>query len=76
MQRFGLEWATFLTRYGPRFRLHRRLLHEVLHAKAAVTYHDKQLQSAYEMLNHLLDDPTRYDAHFTTYAFILLPAPG
>ena len=66
-QRFNYEWPSSSARYGPRFRLHRRLLHQVFHAKAALGYRDKQLQSAYELLTHILDDPTRYAAHFTTY---------
>lgn len=73
--RFGLEWTASIARYGPRFKLHRRLFHQVFHAKAALTYRHKQLQSAYEMLTQLLDDPTRYDAHFTTCVLILLVTP-
>ena len=65
--RFGWEWASSTARYGPRLRLHRRLLHQVFHAKAALTYRPKQMWNAYQMLTHLLDDPTRYEAHFTMY---------
>ncbi|KAN0081290.1 Cytochrome P450 [Tylopilus felleus] len=65
---FDFEWPTSSARYGPRFRLHRRLLHQVFHAKAALDYRDKQLQRAYELLTHLLDDPARYSEHFTTFS--------
>ncbi|KAF8553329.1 hypothetical protein OG21DRAFT_1442125, partial [Imleria badia] len=61
---FDYEWPSSSAQYG--FRLHRRLLHQVFHAKAALDYRDKQLQSAYELLTQLLDDQTRYAAHFTT----------
>ncbi|KAG8215888.1 cytochrome P450 [Butyriboletus roseoflavus] len=71
---FGFEWASSLARYGSRFRLHRRLLHQAFHAKAALTYRQKQLQRAYEMLTHLIDDPTRYEAHFTTFSAAVVMA--
>jgi len=65
---FGLKDVTPLTRYGPTFRLHRRLLQQVLHANAAVTYRPRQLLKAYELLTHLLDDPSCYAEHFTTFS--------
>ncbi|KAF8452275.1 cytochrome P450 [Boletus edulis BED1] len=65
---FDYEWPSSSARYGPRFRLHRRLLHQVFHAKAALDYRERQLQRAYELLTRLLDDPARYAAHFTTFS--------
>ena len=63
---FDFEWPSTSARYGPRFRLHRRLLHQVFHAKATLGYREKQLLRAYELLTRLLDDPARYAEHFTT----------
>ncbi|KIJ67345.1 hypothetical protein HYDPIDRAFT_84029 [Hydnomerulius pinastri MD-312] len=65
---FGFEWAASLARYGPRFRLHRRLYHQVFHADAALLYRPKQLQKAYEMLTRILQDPTKYVEHFDTFS--------
>ncbi|KIJ19363.1 hypothetical protein PAXINDRAFT_166569 [Paxillus involutus ATCC 200175] len=65
---FGWEWASGLARYGPRFRLLRRLYHQSFHAGAALSYRPRQLQTAYEMLTHILDDPGHYAEHFETFA--------
>ncbi|KIJ19369.1 hypothetical protein PAXINDRAFT_7852 [Paxillus involutus ATCC 200175] len=65
---FGMEWAAALENYGPRFRQHRRFYHQNFRASAAVSYRPRQLQVAYEMLTHILDDPTHYAEHFETFA--------
>ncbi|KIJ19362.1 hypothetical protein PAXINDRAFT_7846 [Paxillus involutus ATCC 200175] len=65
---FGWEWSSSFARYGPRFRQHRRLYHQIFHANAALSYRPRQLQTAYEMLMHILDDPTHYAKHFETFA--------
>lgn len=61
--RFGFEWASSLVPYGPRFRLHRRIYHQVFHAGAAGSYRPKQLQKAYEMLTHILQEPADFAEH-------------
>jgi hypothetical protein len=66
LHRFGWESTTSVLRYGPTFRLHRRLIHQSFHANAAWAHRNRQLQKAYEMLTHLLDDPEHYVDHFTT----------
>jgi len=65
---FGWEWPTSTARYGPRFRLHRRLLHQFFNAQATLTYRPRQLQKAYELMTYLLDDPLRYTAHITKFS--------
>ncbi|KIJ19360.1 hypothetical protein PAXINDRAFT_7844 [Paxillus involutus ATCC 200175] len=65
---FGWERHSAIARYGPRFRLHRRLYHEFFHAGPALSYRPRQLQTAYEMLTRILDDPTHYAEHFDTFA--------
>ncbi|KIJ64539.1 hypothetical protein HYDPIDRAFT_111874 [Hydnomerulius pinastri MD-312] len=65
---FGWEWGATLTPYGPRFRLHRRIYHQVFHANAALSYRPQQLQKAYEMLGHILTDPAEYAEHFDTFS--------
>ncbi|KAG9312714.1 cytochrome P450 [Chiua virens] len=71
---FGWEWADSISRYGPKFRLQRRLLHQVFHAKSALAYRPKQLISAYEMTTELLNDPTHYFEHFTTFEVTVVMA--
>ncbi|KAF8840002.1 cytochrome P450 [Paxillus ammoniavirescens] len=63
---FGCEWASAFANYGRRFRQHRRLYHQFFRASAALSYRPRQLQTAYEMLTHILDDPTHYAEHFDT----------
>ncbi|KIJ19361.1 hypothetical protein PAXINDRAFT_7845 [Paxillus involutus ATCC 200175] len=65
---FGLEWQTTIARYGPRLKQHRKLYHNFFHAGAALSYRPRQLQTAYEMLTHILDDPTHYAAYFDRFA--------
>ncbi|KAG1857923.1 cytochrome P450 [Suillus tomentosus] len=65
---FGWDWTTPLTRYGERFRIHRRLYHQVFRSEAALTYRRRQLQEAYKMLTLILHDPTHYDGHFKVFA--------
>ena len=45
------------------------MLHQFFHAEAALTYRPKQIRNAYQILTQLLDDPTKYEAHFTTCVF-------
>ncbi|KAG1727776.1 cytochrome P450 [Suillus paluster] len=65
---FGWEWATSLARYGARFRIHRRLYHQVFRSEVALTYRPRQLQKAYEMLKFILHDPSHYAGHFEVFA--------
>lgn len=55
--------------YESKFKLHRRLLHQVIYAKAALTYRQRQPQKAYDPLTRLLDDSTRHE-QFTTCVLI------
>ncbi|KAG1824521.1 cytochrome P450 [Suillus subaureus] len=64
---FGWEWATPIARYGERFRIHRRLYHQVFRSEAALTYCRRQLQKAYEMLTLILHDPAHYGGHFEVF---------
>ncbi|KAG9312746.1 cytochrome P450 [Chiua virens] len=73
-QLFDFDWGTSVARYGPRFRLHRRLLHRAFRAKQALTYRPRQLKSAYEMMESLLDNPLDYPEHFTTFAAAIVMA--
>lgn len=65
---FGWEWATSIARYGERFRIHRRLYHQVFRSEAAVAYRPRQLRKAYEMLTLILHDPGHYGDHFEVFA--------
>ncbi|KIK92206.1 hypothetical protein PAXRUDRAFT_13359 [Paxillus rubicundulus Ve08.2h10] len=57
---FGCERSSVLANYGPRLRQHRRLYHQFFCASAALSYRPRQLETAHEMLAHILDDPTHY----------------
>ncbi|KAI0793615.1 CyP450 monooxygenase [Fomes fomentarius] len=57
------EWATTLVEYGPRWRTHRRALHQELGAEFVSKYRTVQLQIAHELLRKLLQDPTHFLKH-------------
>ncbi|KAG0708511.1 cytochrome P450 [Suillus ampliporus] len=65
---FGWEWVSSLARYGAKFRIHRRLYHQVFRSEAALTYRPRQLQKAYKMLKLILQDPTHYAGHFEVFS--------
>ncbi|KAF8835269.1 cytochrome P450 [Paxillus ammoniavirescens] len=65
---FGCEWSSVLAHYGPRLRQHRKLYHQFFSASASLSYRPRQLETAHEMLAHILDDPTHYAEHFDTFA--------
>lgn len=60
------EWATTLVEYGPRWRTHRRALHQELGAEFVSKYRTVQLQIAHELLRKLLQDPTHFLKHIET----------
>jgi len=47
--------------YGSRWRARRRLFHEVLNEKLAVSFDSYQYKHTYRFLSHLLEEP----GHFT-----------
>ncbi|KAG1727767.1 cytochrome P450 [Suillus paluster] len=65
---FGWEWSTPLARYDERFRIHRRLYHQVLRSETALKYCPRQLRKAYKMLTHILHNPANYAGHFEVFA--------
>ncbi|KIJ67377.1 hypothetical protein HYDPIDRAFT_25837 [Hydnomerulius pinastri MD-312] len=70
----GWDKMSVLARYGPRFRLHRKLFHHALHSNAAVAYKPRQIGHAYEMLVNILHDPVDYAAHLEAFAASLVMA--
>ncbi|KIJ64882.1 hypothetical protein HYDPIDRAFT_89513 [Hydnomerulius pinastri MD-312] len=56
----GLGFSTVRLPYGQRWRLHRKLYHQVMRADAATSYHPMQLAKARRLLAELLETPSRY----------------
>ncbi|KAG1856055.1 hypothetical protein DFJ58DRAFT_659580 [Suillus subalutaceus] len=63
---FGWEWVTSIARYGQRFRIHRRLYHQVFRSEAALTYRQRQLQKTRFYRNSM--SRTCWTSHTTTSA--------
>ncbi|KAH7923206.1 cytochrome P450 [Leucogyrophana mollusca] len=68
MEPFGLTYSSAFMHYGNRWRLHRRLFHQVMRAEAVLEYRPLQLRKARQLLIDLLDTPEDYVAHLATYS--------
>ncbi|KAH7915194.1 cytochrome P450 [Hygrophoropsis aurantiaca] len=65
---FGLDILTSSIPYGPLWRTHRRLYHQVFQERSALRYRPQQLQKAYNMVEQFMGDPEHYLDHLQTYA--------
>ncbi|KAH7927600.1 cytochrome P450 [Leucogyrophana mollusca] len=60
---FGSAFNSAFLRYGPRWRLHRRLFHQTFRPDHVQTYRPMQLQKGYQLLLGLLDTPEDIFGH-------------
>ncbi|KAH7915196.1 cytochrome P450 [Hygrophoropsis aurantiaca] len=65
---FGLGVLTSSIPYGPLWRKHRRLYHQVFQERSALRYRPQQLQKAYNMVEQFMEDPEHYLEHLQSYA--------
>ncbi|KAG0697080.1 cytochrome P450, partial [Suillus ampliporus] len=71
---FASDFNIGLMPYGDsRWRLHRRIFHQVFRQAEMPTYHAVMLRSAHKMLSSLLQDPGNYASHFQMFvlSFVL-----
>ncbi|KAF8129271.1 cytochrome P450 [Boletus edulis] len=55
-------------RYGPHWRLCRRIVHQTFRAEAALAFRPMQLRRARQIVINIIDDPSEYPFHFSTFA--------
>ena len=62
--------------YGDTWRLHRRIYHQVMNAKAAENFWPMQCAKARQLLVNLVEDPQRFPVHLHTFVWLsfLLPS--
>ncbi|KAH7929991.1 cytochrome P450 [Leucogyrophana mollusca] len=61
---FGLAWNSVIFRYGPKWRLHRRIFHQAVRPDAALAFRPMQMQKGYQLLKAMLEAPEDYQDHF------------
>ncbi|KAN0091298.1 Cytochrome P450 [Tylopilus felleus] len=65
---YGIASGTILMPYGDTWRLHRRIYHQVMNAKAAENFWPMQCAKARQLLVNLVEDPQRFPVHLHTYS--------
>ncbi|KAH7925827.1 cytochrome P450 [Leucogyrophana mollusca] len=65
---FGVGFNSILMRYGPRWRLHRRLFHQALRPEASLSFRPMQLRKTRQLLLNLLEEPTSFAEHIQTHS--------
>ncbi|KAH7928413.1 cytochrome P450 [Leucogyrophana mollusca] len=68
----GLSFNSVFLRYGPKWRFHRRLFHQVFKQDAALSYRPMQLRKAHQLLRGLLEDPQDYEAHIRLHSSAII----
>ncbi|KIJ29061.1 hypothetical protein M422DRAFT_37092 [Sphaerobolus stellatus SS14] len=58
-----MQWTFVLKPYGPAWKRQRRLFTQHLNPTHTATFHDLQTESAYELVNSVLDDPESFEVH-------------
>ncbi|KAH7914101.1 cytochrome P450 [Hygrophoropsis aurantiaca] len=64
----GLEFNSIFLRYGPKWRLHRRLLHQAFKQDTALSFHPMQLRKTHQLLRGLLESPQEYEEHLRLHS--------
>ncbi|KAH7913777.1 cytochrome P450 [Hygrophoropsis aurantiaca] len=68
----GVGFNTVLMRYGPRWRLHRRLFHQAFRPEAAVHWRSMQLRKARQLLVNIAEEPNNFFAHIQTHSSAIM----
>ncbi|KAF8229384.1 cytochrome P450 [Tricholoma matsutake] len=64
----GWQSASTHVRYGPRFRKHRRFIHQTFNARAVSSFRPLQEQETAVLLDGLIQSPHKFVQHFRRYA--------
>ncbi|KAI9570434.1 cytochrome P450, partial [Boletus coccyginus] len=65
---YGHDYNLGFARYGPEWRLCRRIIHQTFRAEAALAFRPMQLRRARQIVINIIDDPSAYPFHYSTFA--------
>ncbi|KAF8557325.1 cytochrome P450 [Imleria badia] len=65
---YGHDCNVGLARYGPYWRLCRRIIHQTFRAEAALAFRPMQLRRARQIVLNIIDDPNEYPFYYSTFA--------
>ncbi|KAH7919512.1 cytochrome P450 [Leucogyrophana mollusca] len=60
---FGVSWNSVFMRYGPKWRMHRRLFHQAFRPDASLLYRPMQLRKGHQLILDILETPTQFLHH-------------
>lgn len=65
---FGIDYTTAFMRYGSRWRLHRKILHQTFRQDAVPSFRPMQVTKSHDLLLNLLEDPLNYPEHLEVHS--------
>ncbi|KAG6372163.1 cytochrome P450 [Boletus reticuloceps] len=65
---YGHDSNFAFANYGEHWKLCRRIFHQTFRADAVVSFHPMQLRKARQMILNVMDDPSDYTSHYSTFA--------
>ncbi|KAF8142014.1 cytochrome P450 [Boletus edulis] len=65
---YGHDSNFAFANYGEHWKLCRRIFHQTFRANAIATFHPMKLQKARQMILSMMDDPSDYTSHYSTFA--------
>ncbi|KAG1829111.1 cytochrome P450 [Suillus variegatus] len=65
---FGVDYTTAFMRYGSRWRLQRKILHQSFRQDAVPTFQPMQIAKSHDLLLNLLEDPLNYPEHLEAHS--------
>ncbi|KAG1737648.1 cytochrome P450 [Suillus lakei] len=65
---FGIDYTTAFMRYGSRWRLHRKILHQSFRQDVITNFRPMQGTKTHDLLLNLLEDPLDYPEHLEVHA--------
>ncbi|KAG0706122.1 cytochrome P450 [Suillus ampliporus] len=65
---FGVDYTTAFMRYGSRWRLQRKIIHQSFRQDVVHTFRPIQVTKTHELLLNLLEDPLDYPKHFDVHS--------
>ncbi|KAF8557536.1 cytochrome P450 [Imleria badia] len=68
LEPYGHEPNVGFARYGPHWRLCRRIIHQTFRPEAALTFRPMQLRRARQIVINIIDDPSEYPFHYSTFS--------
>ncbi|KAF8547992.1 cytochrome P450 [Imleria badia] len=68
LEAYGHEPNFGFARYGPHWRLCRRIIHQTFRPEAALSFRPMQLRRARQIVINIIDDPNQYPLHYSTFS--------